>query len=246
MPKKKKIIIAVSAVLAFLVLSVCIAVPCIYENGLLVSAHPLNKAEDGQIRVACVGDSLTYGHGVSGWSKNNYPAQLGNMLGGGYCVNNYGYSGRTASSSGDRPYVNEKLYGKSLDFAPEIVVIMLGSNDTKPENWHGKEEYVKDYKAIVKSYLDLESVKEVYIMSPPPVWERKGKAPYNISTEIVSGDIYYAAQEIAEEFDLNYIDLHSLFADKEYMFKDGAHPNADGAKLIAQTVYEAIVASAQQ
>ncbi len=239
--KKKKVIIAISAILAFLILAVCIAVPCIYENGLLTSVHPLKKPKDGQIRVACVGDSLTYGHGISGWSKNNYPTQLGNMLGDGYCVNNYGYSGRTASFSGDRPYTDEKLYRQSLDFAPEIVVIMLGSNDTKPENWRGKDEYIKDYKEIINSYLQLDSVKQVFIMSPPPVWARKGEAPYDISTELVSGDVYFAAQEIAEELDIEYIDLHTLFADKEYMFKDGAHPNADGAKLIAQAVYGEIV-----
>lgn len=240
MQKKKKTVIALVSVLTFIVLAVCVCVPCIYEHGLLGAAHPLNKAKDGQIRVACVGDSLTYGHSVSGWSKNNYPKQLGNNLGDGYCVNNYGYSGRTASFIGNKPYVKEKLYRKSLDFAPDIVVIMLGSNDTKSGNWRGKEAYKEDYKNIVESYLALDSVKKIIIMSPTPVWLKRGKEPYGINIELIATDIYDTAKELADELDLEYIDLFNLFADKGDMFKDGAHPDADGAKIIAETVRAAI------
>jgi len=237
MPRKRKIILIVTTVMAAVLIAVAIGVPCgMYDNGYLGGANNLIKAKDGQIRVACVGDSLTYGFGISGWARNNYPKQLGNMLGDGYCVNNYGYSGRTASFSGDRPYVNEKLYTQSLNFAPEIVIIMLGSNDTKPENWKNKDAYLADYEKIIKSYLELESVKEVYIMSPTPVFKVDGKEPYNINTEIVANEIYHTARELAEKLNLNYIDLFTIFKDRAELFKDGAHPNAEGAKIIAETV----------
>lgn len=236
----KKIIIIISSVLAFIIVVLCIALSCVYENGLLSSAHPMNKAKDGQIRVACVGDSLTYGYGISGWTKHNYPVQLGKLLGERYCVNNFGYSGRTALSSGDKPYTKEKLYKQSIDFAPDIVVIMLGSNDTKPKNWRGKDAYVEDYKQIINSYLALDSVEEVYIMLPPPVFKVKGKNPYGIVGETIRDELCVGIREIAEELNLQCIDLYSLFEDKSYMFKDGAHPNAEGAKLIAQEVFHYI------
>ena len=242
MTNKKKAVIAISAVLAFIILAVCITIPCLYENGLLGDIHPIKKAKDGQVRVACVGDSLTYGLGVEHWTKNNYPARLGGMFGGGYCVNNFGYSGRTASPEGDRPYIAEKLYKDSLSFAPEIVVIMLGSNDSKDGNWKGKDKYIEDYVNIINSYLALDSVREVYIMTPSPVWTVKGKEPYGISPEVISDQIVPAVEEIAERLNLKLIDLYGIFEDKPHLFKDGAHPNAEGAGMIASAVYDAITA----
>lgn len=236
-------IIAISVILAAAVVAVCTAVPSMYVNGRLGDIHKLNKPKEGQIRVACVGDSLTYGHSVYNWTKDNYPVQLGNALGEKYCVNNYGYSGRTATKTGDRPYVNEKLYRQSLDFQPNIVVIMLGSNDTKIKNWKGKEVYVRDYTEIIQSYLALESVKKVCIMSPPPVFLHKGKAPYGIDIELVATVIHDVAKELAEKMNLNYIDLYEVFRDKGDLFVDGAHPDKEGAKIIAATVYDSIAVS---
>lgn len=238
--KKKRTLIVLACVLAFIVIALCTVLPCLYENGLLASAHPQIKAKDGQIRVACVGDSLTYGYGISHWTKNNYPVQLGNLLGDDYCVNNFGYSGHTVSSKGDRPYINTKLYNKSLAFAPNIVVIMLGSNDAKASNMQSKAELKSEYIKIIRSYLSLDSVKRVIIMSPTPVWQVKGKNPYGIQPSVVATDIHDMAKEISEDLQLEYIDLFAIFKDKAALFKDGAHPNAEGAGLIAQTVLQTI------
>lgn len=234
--KRKKIIIIISSVVAFVAAVLCVTLPCLYVNGFLSTAHPMNTPKDGQIRIACVGDSLTYGMGVSDWTKNNYPSRLGRLMGDKYCVNNYGYSGRTASFSGDRPYTKEKLYGKSLDFNPEIVIIMLGSNDTKDRNWKGKEAYKNDYRKIIKSYLDLESVQELWIMAPTPVFEE----PYGISDERIKNDLRETAIELSVELNTGYIDLYELFEGKPHLFSDGAHPKAEGASIIANAVYERI------
>ncbi len=234
--KRKKIIIIISSVVAFVAVVLCVTLPCLYVNGFLSTEHPLNKPKDGQIRVACVGDSLTYGMGISDWKKNNYPAQLGRLMGDKYCVNNYGFSARTAQSSGDHPYTKEKLYRQSLDFNPRIVVIMLGSNDTKAKNWKGKEAYKNDYRQIIKSYLDLESVQELWIMAPTPVFGE----PYGISDERIKNDLRETAIELSVELNTGYIDLYELFEGKPHLFSDGAHPKAEGASIIANAVYERI------
>lgn len=96
-----------------------------------------DEAKEGQIKVACVGDSVTYGHGITNWSKNNYPAQLGELLGEGYCVLNFGVSGTTVQESGDKPYTSYDVYKDSLSFDADILVFMIGSNDSKPQNWKG-------------------------------------------------------------------------------------------------------------
>ncbi len=79
-------------------------------------------------------------------------------------------------------------------------------------------------------------------MTPSPVWTVKGKEPYGISPEVISDQIVPAVEEIAERLNLKLIDLYGIFEDKPHLFKDGAHPNAEGAGMIASAVYDAITA----
>ena len=243
-PKTRKLVVTIVSIFVCLSVAVCVIVPTIYEHGIL-NVHSLKNAKEGQIRVACVGDSITYGCMVSNWTRNNYPTQLGRMLGSGYCVNNFGYSGRAAMFSADHPYVGETLYRQSVEFQPNIVVIMLGSNDTRTKNWRGVEDYVADYKAVIASYLRLESVEQIYIMSPPPAFRVHGKNPYNINPELLETVVRDAVVDIAEELGLNYIDLYGLFEGKKNLFVDGAHPTAEGAKMIAQTVYASLTENSE-
>lgn len=232
--KKKTGIIFGIVIAAVLLIA---AVVCIFlaNKGLLSAYHPQQQAKEGQIKIACVGDSVTYGFGIEGWKRKNYPAQLQTMLGDGFCVNNYGYSGRTAQSTGDRPYINEKLYAQSKAFQPNIVIFMLGSNDSKAYNWD-KENFIKEYKTLVESYVNLESKPTVYLMAPPPVFAVGGKVKYDIEQETIANEIVPLTKQMAKEMQLECIDLYAIFDGKENLFSDGCHPNAAGAKIIADTV----------
>ena len=232
MKKSLKIILIV---LAALVIGgvVCCFVLC--SKGLLGFYHPRKKAQPGQVKVACVGDSVTYGFGINGWAKNNYPAQLQELLGEGFCVNNFGYSGRTAQTTGDRPYSAEKLYKQSMEFEPDIVVFMLGSNDSKAFNWD-KENFIKDYKALVETYVNMHASPTVIVMAPPPVFEVGGKVKYNIEKQTIAEEIVPLIKEIAASSGLECIDLYAMFDGKSELFSDGCHPTAEGAGLIANAV----------
>ncbi len=96
------------------------------------------------VKVACVGDSITFGARVEGRAKNNYPAQLQCILGSGYRVENFGVSGRTMLSKGNLPWINHPYYRQVADYDPDIVVIKLGTNDAKPVNWNHKAEFLSD------------------------------------------------------------------------------------------------------
>ena len=85
--------------------------------GMLDRLHILPRPRPGQIRVACVGDSITYGFFVRGQLWNSYPSVLQKMLGEDYCVGNFGFSNRIASEDGDYPYTAEKLYKKAWTFS---------------------------------------------------------------------------------------------------------------------------------
>ena len=91
-----------------------------------------------KVKVACVGNSVTYGYLVPDREKNCYPARLSQMLGEGYEVRNFGKSGATLLNKGHRPYMKQPEFQEALKFAPDWVVIHLGLNDTDPRNWPNK------------------------------------------------------------------------------------------------------------
>ena len=231
-----KKIVAYFAALVLLVAFLC------YDFGLLSFVHPFRQPRAEQIRVACVGDSITYGCNVPGWVRNNYPAVLRRKLGKGYCVNNFGYSSRTAGRQGNLPYMDETLYQKSLSFEPDIVILMLGTNDCKTFNWN-EADFSASYAELLQSYCSLPSAPEVWVMLPPPVFERLGKVPYHMQPDVLQREIVPLTASIAEAQQIQTIDLQSVFADSDALFSDGVHPNAEGAKQLAETVYSTVFAN---
>lgn len=98
-------------------------------SGIVQSSTPA----PGQIKVACIGDSITYGHGIRNWPRNNYPVLLQNLLGENYHVQSFGVSGRAVQDNSDQPYRALPHYEESIAYDADIIVFMMGSNDTKPE-----------------------------------------------------------------------------------------------------------------
>lgn len=207
--------------------------------GMLDRLHILPRPRPGQIRVACVGDSITYGFFVRGQLWNSYPSVLQKMLGKDYCVGNFGFSNRTASEDGDYPYTAEKLYKKSLDFQPDIVLIMLGSNDSKPNNWKA-ESYARSLARLAESYRALDRRPRVLLMTPPSVFHFWKKVLWTIQGDVLENEVVPICRRVAEELGLECVDVHGAFFGKKELFVDGCHPNVPGARLLAETVYQAI------
>ena len=164
------------------------------------------------------------------------------MLGRKYSVKNFGASGYTLQESCDRPYTSHKRYKKSLDFKPDVVLIMLGTNDTKPYNWISTEAFQDDYRQLILSYQELPSRPDVILMTPASVFPENFNPakPYKIRAG-VAGESAKAVRELAKELGLPFIDIHEVTASHpEFFLQDGVHPNELGAKAIARTVYEAL------
>ncbi len=254
MKHKKAIKIGCAALAALLILTGA-SLALLADRGRLNGYHPLQTPKEGQIRVACVGDSVTYGFGIPRFKANCYPAALQKLLGDGYCVNNYGYSGRTACLMGDRPYRVETLCTKSRAFAPDIVVILLGANDSKPFNWDTEvagmnvypEQFEADLKELVSVYQELPSQPEVYVATPLPAYaDNSGTVRYDIRPEVITDEILPIVERVAEETAAPLIDLYSVFEGKTGLYSDGLHPTAEGAALLAQTVCDAITRGVSQ
>ena len=209
--------------------------------------------QPGAIRVACIGNSITDGHGIDMATQHGYPALLQRKLGKDYWVKNFGVSGRTLLNKGDMPYMNEKAWKDALAFNPDIVVIKLGTNDSKPQNWQYKDEFKQDLQQMIttlapslaqtakkkgKKAKNQSPVKpRIILCTPIPAF----KTTWNISDDVIVNGIIPIQQEVASQYNLQVVDLHTLFAnDGDKMLSDGIHPDGKGAQRLADIIAEAI------
>jgi lysophospholipase L1-like esterase len=203
-----------------------------------MTAEPISPidpaAYKAPVRVACIGDSITQGAGAA--KGKSYPAQLQELLGSSWEVGNFGVSGRTLLKKGDFPYWKEKAYQKALGFNPDAVIIMLGTNDTKPQNWKHEAEFVADYTELVKSFLALESKPHVYVCRPCPV---PAPGNFGINETNLKQEINRIDQ-LASDLKLGVIDMHAALVAKPELLPDRVHPNTAGAGEMAKTVFTAL------
>ena len=187
-------------------------------------------------RVACVGDSITFGAAIKDRAKNCYPVQLGRFLGEGWNVANFGVNGATLLKKGDKPYWKQRAFEQAHAFEPEVVLIKLGTNDSKPQNWKHKKDYVSDYVELIESFRKLESKPEVFICYPVPAYPGR----WGITDKVMKEEVMPRLDEVAKKSGCKVIDLYSALSDKKEMFPDRVHPNGKGATVIAKVIASTI------
>lgn len=204
------------------------------------------------VRVACVGDSITFGSGIINRYRDSYPSVLGRLLGSGWNVRNFGVGGATLLKQGDKPYVTQQAHAAALAFAPGIVVIMLGTNDSKHpgdgsleadhavDNWQHKGDYISDYEALIAEFRRANPAVKVYVCLPPPCFPGR----WGINDKTIHDEVIPLVRRVAAETKADLIDINAAMAGKKELFPDTVHPNAKGAKLIAETVYQALTGKA--
>lgn len=238
--KKTTKIIGISV--ATLVIIGAIGITILFNSGLS-GMHNSNTPKDGQIKVACVGDSITYGHGITNWAKENYPSVLQDLLGNDYCVNNYGVSGYCVQTDSDRPYISTDSYKESIAFEADILVFMLGTNDAKPYNWVDIDTFEADYTSLLTSYVENNSDVEVYLCTPATAFDDDETTPtssFDIQPYVVE-QIAEFVREYALENGYHLIDINDVTKNKkDWFLSDLIHPNNLGAKEIAKEIYKHI------
>lgn len=212
------------------------------------------------IKVACIGNSITDGHGIDMATSYGYPALLQQMLGDGYWVKNFGLSGRTLLDKGDRPYMEEMAWQDAQAFKPDVVIIKLGTNDTKPQNWQYGSEFKQNLQKMIaalrpdiaqgkpgkknkkssKGNKSMDETKPLVFLCTPI---RANKDSWGINDSIIANGVIPVQEEVAKEYGLDVIDLHTIFdASPANMQSDGIHPNGNGVKRMAEIIYEALIA----
>lgn len=188
-------------------------------------------------RIACVGNSITYGAFIQDRELNSYPAQLQVYLGKDYIVRNFGLSGSTVLKKGNKPYIESKEFEESIDFNPDIVFIKLGTNDSKSFNWKYKDNFKSDYKFLIKAYKELKTKPRIILLTPIRCFYMSDN---DINGRIIENEIRKLVEDIAYEEDLEIVNLSNLFGDKwdSSILPDKIHPSSIGAGCIAEKLYK--------
>lgn len=198
--------------------------------------------------IAALGDSITFGAGVADTRKTDcWEAKLEKLLSGSYQVLNYGVSGATLQNEGDQPYWKAPDRGglsfpeAALALNPEIVLFMLGTNDTKPYNWNrGRFEAQLDQR--IKEIKAVPSVKRLIMMCPPYACPVDGAdaVAFDVINETIRDEVVPLVKKCAEENGAACIDLYALTDGHGEYFDDGVHPNSFGNRVIASAIAKVI------
>lgn len=190
-----------------------------------------------QKKIACIGDSITFGARIENREENSYPAQLQDLLGNEWEVGNFGNSGSTLLKKGNKPYWNQKEFTKAKNFNPDIVIIKLGTNDTKPGNIKHKCDFKSDYKKLIKTFKNLPSKPKIYVCIPVPAFPGN----FRITNKVLVKEIIPRTKKIIAKTDVEMIDLYTPMLDDAELFPDKIHPNKEGAGKIAKIIYEYLI-----
>lgn len=208
---------------------------------LLLAAGCAPGEEEGaskeKLRVACVGDSITYGNGIEDREQWSYPAQLGRLLGTEYEVRNFGINGANLLKKGNMPYREQQVFKDALAFAPHLVIVNLGINDTQPGNWKHRKEYPADYKALIARFQGLASRPTVYACLPIPAFGEK----VAYQDRVLREQMIPMIRALAKEIEVQVIDLYTALRGKPHCLIDSFHPNREGAGIMAETIYSALM-----
>jgi sialate O-acetylesterase len=216
-------------------LFIAIGLALLSAKAVLAAGPTEGTAAANAVRVACIGDSITFGHSIADREHKSYPAVLAKRLGTSADVRNFGVNGATALKRGTRPYSDQKAYHDALKFKPQFVVIMLGTNDTNKNSWPDHhDEFAADYSAIVDSFRAANPAAQIWLCLPPPLF-RDRRTAWDTDA-ILKDQIVPTIREVARQKKCNVIDVYSLFANEATLFADGVHPNAQGAQQLADAI----------
>lgn len=196
-------------------------------------------AGEPKVRIAFMGDSITIGSGLKNAKVECYPSKFSELLKGKYGdkyeVGNFAVSGRTMLRHGDYPLWNEPQFTEALKFKPDVVYIMLGTNDTKPQNWDKfGNEFAVDYQTMIDTFKSVNPNVHFILAFPPPAF----KVQWGIRDSVIIHGVSPVVKEMIETNGTYSIDYYQPLKESSNLFPDAIHPNAEGAKEMAELLFQ--------
>jgi lysophospholipase L1-like esterase len=157
------------------------------------------------------------------------------MLGSNFEVKNFGVSGSNALLDAPYPYLSNPALREALAFQPNVVVVMLGTNDASIELEPYFSNFEQDYTMLIQKFQALPTKPLIWLAKPPHIHGEM----HGLSNQILEQYINPSIEQVAKRECLPLIDVHSALSSLGF-FLDGVHPNDLGAKAIAEAIYRAI------
>ncbi len=205
-----------------------------------------------KVKIACIGDSITYGYGIDNRNENSYPAQLQRLFDaeapGRYEVRNFGNSGRgiyldSMRGREKRGFRWMKEHRAALEWKPDVVISNLGINDCgeyikEHTGSRRRGQFADDYLALLKDYKTANKGVRFYVwtkLSPLAEGQRFYRSPEPF---LMQRDL----EMVAERMGAIGIDMQEPLREviDEVLAKDKIHPDAKGARIIAEATFEAM------
>ena len=204
----------------------------------------LLSLKSAPVKVAFLGDSITIGSGLKNAREECYPSQFAKLMkekyGDKYEVGNFAVSGRTMLRHGDYPLWNEPQFKQALNFKPDVVYIMLGTNDTKPQNWDKfGNEFAKDYQAMIDTFKTVNPEVKFILAFPPPAF----KVKWGIRDSVIIHGVNPVIREMVGKNSTYSVDFYKPLENSSALFPDAIHPNAKGAGIMADILYKYFINS---
>lgn len=210
-----------------------------YTVIILCSCCLFSYSQNAPIKIACIGNSVTYGYGHKDPTQTSYPSQLQKLLGEKYAVKNFGHSGATLLRKGHNPYYKTKEFTEALSFHPDIAIIHLGLNDTDPRNWPNYgDEFAADYSWLIDTIRKVNPAVKIFICRMTPIFSDHPR--FKSGTRDWFWQIQQLIPQIAEANKTRLIDFHTPLYFRPELFSDALHPTEEGATILAKTVYQKI------
>ena len=211
------------------------------------------------IDIACIGDSITFGQGTS--DVTSWPGVLQTLLGDGYNVRNNGVSGFRVirdyeAQDGKLQYElsGSAAWSEILLAQPDVVIVMLGTNDSVIENpnddpeWKAeKQQMFKDgLVKMIRIFQSMPSSPTILFATSPTRYIRTGTSyeatdKGNWEKQKV---VYELQLEVIEELGLPYVDIYDIsekWTDEEkaeyFNTNDALHFTAAGYEQFANEIF---------
>ena len=205
---------------------------------LAAQVQPQSDKNTQKIKIACVGDSITYGGFTNEDERKKacYPAQLQKLLGDKYEVGNFGSNAATASTEGSKPYIKTEEFRKAQVFNPDIVFIMLGTNDSKKEIWGHPDKIKEGFKTITNAFKKQNPNVKLCLCTPPAVEQ----GHWGIQSKVVASGIHDLILSFGQEENIHVIDVFKTTHGVMKISRDGVHLKAAGNKIMSNDIAKEI------